>query len=180
MRPSSAFQRRLWIIPILCVTFSAAHAQIEPVEIFGIVTDQDTKEIIHQGTVIATDRHEASHMITVELDSTGSYSLELPYDRSFRIEFTSPGYVPRHVLVDLNNIPIDSRRAGFGMEIDAVLFKELPGIDYSIFEEEPTGICLYDKELKTLVWDMSYIVSTKKLVQGTLEEHRSTVTGPEK
>ncbi len=173
MRSSSVQHRSIWIIPVLCMTFSAAHAQFEPVEIFGIVTDQDTKAIIHQGIVIATDRHEASHTITVELDSTGSYSLELPYDHSIRIEFTSPDYVPRHVLVDLNNVPIASRRAGFGMEIDAVLFKELPGIDYSIFEEEPTAICLYDKELKTLVWDMSYIVSTKKLVQGTLEEHRA-------
>ena len=170
----------LYLIPMGWMSSLSVHAQFEPVEIFGIVTDQDSKEIIHQGTVIATDRHDASHTITVELDSTGSYSLELPYDRSFRIEFTSPGYVARHVLVDLNNIPIGSRRAGFGMVIDAVLFKELHGIDYSLFEEEPTGICLYDKELKTLVWDMSYIVSTKKMVQSTLEEHRSTVTGPEK
>ena len=65
------------------------------------------------------------------------------------------------------------------MVIDAVLFKEQPGVDYSVFDEEPTGICLYDKHQKTFVWDMSYIVSTKKLVQGTLEEHRS-ISGPEK
>ena len=162
----------MWIIPIMCLGLLPAQAQFAPVEIFGTVTDQDSQTIIAQGKVIATDRHDTSFQITTDSDTAGSYTMTLPYDRSFRIEFTSSGYVTRHVLLDLNNIPIGSRRAGFGMEIDAVLFKELPGIDYSIFEEEPTGICLYDKELKTLVWDMSYIVSTKKMVQGTLEEHR--------
>ena len=178
MRSTIEQLRAIWIVPILCLGSFLANAQIEPVEILGTITDQDTEAIIEQGTVIATDRHHSDFKFITELDS-GSYSMMLPYDRSYRIEFFSSGYVPRHVLLDLNGVPVASRRAGFGMVIDAILFKELSNVDYSVFAEEPTGICLYDKEQKTFVWDMSYIVSTKKLVQGTLEEHRS-ISGSEK
>ncbi len=156
-----------WMVPLL------SQAQFEPVEIFGKVTDQDSQQIISEGQVIAIDRYDTSFQISAALDTAGKYSMIVPYDHSFSIEFSSPGFVARHVLVDLNGVAMANRRAGFGMVIDAVLFKELPGVDYSLFKEEPTGICLYDKELKTFVWDMSYIVSTKKLVEAPLEQHQS-------
>lgn len=163
-----------YVVLVIFATGAARlHAQFEPVEILGTITDQDSRSIIDEGTVVATDRHDTTLRVTADLDTAGTYSMILPYDRSYRIEFTSPGYVARHVLVDLNGVAMANRRAGFGMVIDAILFKELPGVDYSVFNEEPTGICLYDKQQKTFIWDMSYIVSTKKLVQGTLEEHRS-------
>lgn len=180
LRPGNMFQRaQFWIVPIIWMVPLFGRAQYEPVEIFGTVTDQETQAIIGQGTVVAIERYNSTFTITTELDTAGRYSMILPYDRSFSISFSSPGYVGRYVLVDLNGVAMAQRRPGFGLAVDAVLFKELAGIDYTIFEEEPTGICLYDKGLKTFVWDMSYIESTKKLVQATLDHHRSQAEPPQ-
>jgi hypothetical protein len=172
--------RSVWVTLLFTVFLfsSFVTAQERPVELFGQVKELDDTIAIHHASIVALDLDDRSFRISAIADSTGNYAMLLPYGRLYQVEAASAAHVGRHVLIDLRQVPPIDRRKGFRLHMDPVLFKRMDGIDYSLFTEEPAGICLFDPIQKTLVWDAAYIESTKKLVQSVLDQQRSRSQEP--
>ena len=120
------------------------------ISISGILSDYHSKKPITTGKVTITSDNNDSRMIPV--DSMAGWIDLIPCDHLYKIEFSAPGYVSKHVIIDARSIPIEEQLGGFDMDIDITLFKRIEGLDYSILDT-PVGVSRYDPFVYAIAWD---------------------------
>ena len=158
----------------IAVIASANVAIAQPaVQLFGQARELHTDRPIAHATIIAMDLDRPHDRTETPCDTSGRYSTRLAYGVLHKVEIAAEGYVTRHVLIDLRDVPHAERIQGFDLLMDPTLFKPVEGLDHAVFAEEPTGICLYDRLRRTLIWDDAYITSTRKMFQAFLDPRPS-------
>lgn len=146
-------------------------AQDHPFYIYGEVWDMDTKQILVNSKIKAVDLEDTALVLFARIDGKGRYDLELPFDRTYKVEFHAPGYLTKHVVVDLNGVDEKRRNGDHGMNIQAALFRPLENIDYSVIEMKPYGICRLNKKGRSFEWDEEYTQEIALDLQAVLDQH---------
>ncbi|MDQ3100061.1 MAG: hypothetical protein M3R08_01630 [Bacteroidota bacterium] len=174
------FLRRLLLVIAVPFGAVAVLAQDHPFYVYGEIWDLDTKQILINCTVLAVNVDDTTTVLKGRIDGKGRYELELPFDQSYKVQFIAPGYVTKHVLMDLNGVTVDRRNGDLGMNIQAALFKPLENIDYTLITSKPYGICRLNKKGKSFEWDEEYTTANSGGLQAVMDLHtqRSKEIGP--
>lgn len=150
---------------------AATMAQDHPFYVYGESWDLDTKQILINYSITATDQDDTTNVLRGRVDGKGRYDLELPFDRTYKVEFQAPGYVTKHVLIDLNGVAADKRNGDLGMNIQVALFRPIENIDYSLIGSQPYGICRINKKGRSIEWDEEYTKSHAVAFQAVMDKH---------
>ncbi len=124
------------------------------INIYGVMDDYHTKRPIKSGNVTISNEKNEVRMIPV--DSMGGWIDLIPCDHIYKIKFTAPGYVTKHIVIDARSIPLEDQLGGFSMDIDITLFTAIDGVDYEILEK-PVGISRYDPYTYSIAWDPNQV-----------------------
>ncbi len=124
------------------------------ISVNGILSDYHNEEPIISATTTITS--EDNEVRILKVDSMGGWIDLIPCDHLYKIEFSAPGYVSKHVIIDARSIPLEEQLGGFSMDIDITLFREIQGIDFSLLEK-PVGISKYDPYVYAMAWDANQV-----------------------
>lgn len=124
------------------------------ISLFGVMADYHSKRPVKSGKVTISNEKNEVRMIPV--DSVGGWIDLLPCDHLYKIQFTAPGYVTKHIVIDARSIPLEDQLGGFSMDVDITLFKAIDGVDYEILEK-PVGISRYDPYTYSIAWDPNQV-----------------------
>lgn len=116
----------------------------------GILSDYHSNQPITTATT--TISSEEKEVRNLKVDSMGGWIDLIPCDHLYKIEFSAPGYISKHVIIDARSIPLEEQLGGFSMDIDITLFRKIDGIDFSLFEK-PVGVSKYDPYVYAIAWD---------------------------
>ncbi len=161
-------------IPAFLFAFSFAAfatAQEHPYYVYGEVWDMDTKHILVNASIKAVNESDTNIVLKGRIDGKGRYDLELPFDHVYRVEFSAPGYVTKHILMDLNGLEPKRRNGDLGMNVQAALFKPFENIDYSPISSKPYAVCRLNAKGRDFEWDDEYSFLNSQEVKPILEEH---------
>ncbi len=164
-----------YLSTFLCILVLAAgpmvSAQDHPFYVYGEVWDLDTRNILLNTTITATNVEDTTHVIEARIDSKGRYDLELPFDHTFKVEFKAPGYLSKHVLMELQGVDPKHRNGDHGMNVQAALIKPMGSVDYDPLTKKAFAICRLNKKGKSFVWDDEYNALNAEAFQAVLESH---------
>jgi len=133
---------------------STAFTQELDLSLFGSVKDFDTRKKIEGCQV--NIYVGSSKLKSFTTNKSGKYDFFLPLDKNYKVEFSKPGYVTKFLEINAGNIPQEDRRSGFAVgPMEASLFKEVEGLDFSILQEA-VGKFKYNQEHGAIEWDFAY------------------------
>ena len=156
---------------VLQLSVLVVPAQDHPFYMYGEIWDMDTRYILVNSSVKATNINDTAIVIWGRVDDKGRFDLELPFDHSFKVEFNAPGYISKHALVDLNGVAPNRRQGDHGMNVQAALIKPLADVDYSPFAEHAFGSCQLNSKGRSFEWDKEYSARSQAEFQPTLDQH---------
>src|SRR5687768_3071637 len=162
---------RYFLIALLLPVATCLVAQDHPYYVYGEIWDMDTKHILVNASVKAVNMGDTNIVLKGRIDDKGRYDLDLPFDHVYRVEFSAPGYVSKHVMMDLNGLDPKRRSGDLGMNIQAALFKPLENIDYSLITNKPYGMCRLNAKGRSFEWDDEYTQANTLAVQPILDLH---------
>lgn len=146
-------------------------AQEHPYYVYGEVWDMDTKHILVNASIRAVNAADTNIVLNGRIDGKGRYDLELPFDHVYQVEFSAPGYVTKHILMDLKGLDPKRRNGDLGMNVQAALFKPFENIDYSPISSKPYAVCRLNAKGKDFEWDDEYSFLNTQEVQPILDQH---------
>ncbi len=165
----SLFYVLLLMLPLFS---SQVYGQGHPFYVYGEIWDMDSSVPLPGATVKAIDLADTTQVIQALIDDKGRYELALPFDRSFRVEYGAPGYIGRHVVLELHGVEERRRKGDHGIDIQAPLIRPMDAVDYSIFNERPYAICRVDHKGKTFRWDEAYTLGNVKDFMSVVDKHQ--------
>jgi hypothetical protein len=89
----------------------------------------------------------------VTTDEIGGFSFTLKTDNQYMIVFSKSGYVSKKILVNTENVPINTSILRSGIDVE--LFREIDGVDFSILNQ-PIGEFFYSTDKKNIDYDKNY------------------------
>ncbi len=156
----------------LLLLLAPAIAQRDIIHVFGEVKDMDSMKRIVGVSVTATDTLEPTFVQHATVKRNGTFSVELPLARVYRIVFEAPEHVAKHVIVDARDIPTRESKDGFGMNIVPTLCTFYAGLDYSLLQR-PIGVAKYDPITTEVIWDVASIGDTPELYRIFNEQYEA-------
>ncbi|MBP9079175.1 MAG: hypothetical protein KBF80_02860 [Flavobacteriales bacterium] len=151
-----SFLSRL-VRPLVLLLFlfvaGGAQAQIDNIYVYGTVKDYNTSKKLDGITV--TVFKDGAKLNSVVTSANGKYEFNLDYGYDYKILFEKQGVVGKNVSINTKGIPEDDRQGGLAMNVEMTLFKDIPGIDYTILNQ-PIGKSKYDASTGMLAWDLEY------------------------
>ncbi len=151
----SSFPRLLrhGVLLFLLAVAGALQAQIDNIYVYGTVKDYNTSKKLDGITV--TVFKDGAKLNSVVTSANGKYEFNLDFGYDYKILFEKPGIVGKNVAINTKGIPDDDRQGGLAMNVEMTLFKDIPGIDYTILNQ-PIGKSKYDPGTGMLAWDLEY------------------------
>ena len=143
---------------VMAASFSSvgtALGQDTLVVVFGTVMEVSSREAVSDIEVNAIDLKWGRRVIG-RVGGGGRYELHFLDEAEYMVEFSAPGFASKRLRLNLHGPTAEDWVGGFGMEIDITLFRELPGLDLSLFEQ-PMGICNYSKDSARFEWDTVHV-----------------------
>jgi hypothetical protein len=147
-----------------------ARTQGHPFYLYGEVWDLDTRILVHNAVVKAVDLEDSTKVFLGMVDK-GRYDLQLPFDRSYRVEFTGPGYIRKHVLVDLHGVEEKKRKGDHGLNMEASLMRPVAGVDYALFAQRPYSVCRLNGKGRKFELDAAYTAEHAAAFKEVLDRH---------
>jgi hypothetical protein len=133
------------------------------VVVYGVLKDFTTKDTLRELSVEATDQ-KWGRRVAARMTQDGQYVLDMVDEAVWLIEYAAPGYIPKRILVELRGPTAEQWIGGFGMNVDMLMLRELPGLDYSVLQE-PMGVCRYDSASGIFVWDSVSVARMRDRVE---------------
>ena len=123
--------------------------------VYGRVRELGTLDSIPFPKVQFQELDQGELASPVVTNARGRYEFNLFAGNAYRVTFGAEGYVSRSVEIDLRNTPPGFWSGGMSMNIDMILFKKLPGFDFSLLKL-PVGKARYDSTRASITWDVEY------------------------
>ncbi len=98
----------------------------------------------------------------VTTDEIGGFSFTLKTDNQYMIVFSKSGYVSKKILVNTENVPINTSILRSGIDVE--LFREIDGVDFSILNQ-PIGEFFYSPNKKNIDYDKNYTNSIREQLE---------------
>ena len=159
----------------LALSFCLSASAQEVFVLNGIVKDQDSKHLMAKTMITAKDTLEegtSERTVHGKTDARGRYSLSLPYDGVYRVEYWAQGHVAKHVIIDLTRVKEKEREGGNTITLEITLVPSLLRVDYSAYKEA-VAICRFDRRAKKFVWDAEYTAERGSLLDQVATEQRA-------
>lgn len=137
------------------------HAQQHnDVYVWGVVNGLNKKPVKAAINVVARDTNDLSTQIVATVQKKAGYELSLPLGRVYRLDFDAPGFVQKHVIIDLLSPTVPTGDGGYGMRIDPWMFPRIDGLDYTLCLN-PIAIGRYSSGPDQVLMDMQYTESIR-------------------
>jgi tetratricopeptide (TPR) repeat protein len=159
--------RHVSMLLLLLFLSSTILAQSD-VSIFGVVRDHgDNKKI---SGVTITIYQDGVKFNTEKSNSSGKYEFIIGFEHEYKIVYTFPNYVTKHVTLDTRYVPEEEKEIGYQMTIDMTLFQEIEGLDVSILDN-PIGKAQYYAKDGKIGWDGDYTRQMQSQISALMREH---------
>jgi hypothetical protein len=147
-----------------------ASAQDSSVYVYGTIRERETMDSIPFPTVQVQELDQKEPPSPVVTQANGRYRFILSARKDYVVTFGAKGYITRSVEIDLRNIPSTVWLYGTAMNVDITLFKEMPGLDITLFKL-PAGKARYDPAKSAVVWDDEYIKGIASRLNSLFQEY---------
>ncbi len=132
-----------------------ASAQHTDLRLVAVVKCWEKTDDSTRFTITALDTAAGSAPMKAECSAKGKCRLDLPLDHVYRVELSSEGHVPKHVIVDLNGPGIKQRKWGYNTRFNVQLMPRVDSVDYSVCER-PLSYARFNKKENEFIWDEQY------------------------
>ncbi len=139
-------------------------------KVSGTVRDILSRQALGVYSVSAYDVDDTTHSVSGRLLLDGGYELWLLEQRSYMIVFNAPGHVEKRALMELGSLKGKHWSGGYGVPLDILLFREVPGLDLT-FNGEAFGINRYNARKKKFEWDMDHLAAMNERQAGLMETY---------
>lgn len=132
-------------------------AQEETFTLNGVVKDHDTKKVMAKASIVAKDTLEkgtADRTVYGKSDDRGKYSVSLPYNAVYRVEYWAQGHTAKSVIID-TRVKAKEQEGGNTIALEMALLPVIHKVDYATFKA-PVAVCRFDKKAKMFKWDAEY------------------------
>ncbi|PJC62038.1 MAG: hypothetical protein CO022_06650, partial [Flavobacteriales bacterium CG_4_9_14_0_2_um_filter_32_27] len=136
-------------------------------DVNGTVKNEDTKKRFEGVTI--TIKRNGTVWKTITSPSTGEFTLELPPDAIYLVEFSKPGFTTKKVEFSTKNVPPDDAKYGFEFPMEMNLFEEVEGLDVSILNQ-PIAKIAFNPSTGYMDYDPSYTKSIQKELEKLKKE----------
>ncbi len=180
---------RTFTILFLLFSFQVGHSQEAKEKekkekkgfyLFNNDTTEIPKNLYLWGKVLEKGNPLAGATITVyrdgikrdlyKTDNQGFFDVYLDFGFMYKLEFGKPGYVPKILEVETDNIPMSDREFGYETgNFQVEIFRTVKDVDFSIYKK-PVGKIFYSVNTQQFVYDRRYIAKMKKQTAAVEEE----------
>lgn len=161
-------QRAILFIFIAFLSFAGNAQDANNLAVDATVKDQEGGRIVDATVSLIQD---GSLVNKVSTGRTGRFDLYLDFGHEYIIEISKAGFVSKRLYFNTHKVPEDEQIWGYefgGFIVD--LFKELPGVDYSVLEK-PIGKVYYDPNIQNFEYDRTYTKLIKSELDRLLAEY---------
>lgn len=161
------------IFALLALLFCLpATAQDSSLYVYGTIRDYSTRDSLPYSQIDIKEIFNGKKHSKVLANGRGRFEFYLERNRVYSASFSSEGRVAKSVEINLLNAP-DSLwdDGGVAMNIDMTLFREVPGISFSLLEQ-PIGKCKYYPATDQLAWDLAYTEKIKGQLEQLLKKYQ--------
>lgn len=146
--------RKIFLVGLVCL--SGVLGQAQDLVIYGLIRESSGRELLAGSTVTIADSSLVPLDRWVTGDS-GDYEFYLQMDQVYTMRCSSPGYLPKHVVIDTRNVDAseEEREGGWGMNIDMSLFRSFQGVDTALLKV-PFGYAAWNSADTSFAWDMPH------------------------
>jgi hypothetical protein len=129
----------------------------------GTVSSQNDRSKL-EGVKIVISKNGA-RFDQVITDAKGKFSIKLPPDAKYLLEFNNPGYVSKRIAFSTKMVPPETAAGGdFHFPFDMTLFKEMQGLDVSVLNK-PLAEVAFDPAVQGFNYDKEYTKSVKTQIE---------------
>jgi len=155
----SSTKKTVYAILFICATSASIAQPTWKVDIDGGVKDEDTKQAL-EGAKIEIFKG-TSVIKTIYSNEKGKFSYLLEPSNSYTFKISCPTYIAKLISVSTENVPDNVEVTdNFLVKMQVSLYKEVPGIDFSVFDK-PIGSIFYEKAERNFGFDVDYELSKK-------------------
>ena len=137
-------------------------AQHDVMRFRGSAVSWEKDSTLRELTVTAVDTADATRVF--RCTGGDACRLKLPLDRGYRVEYSAPGYVPKHVLLNLAGPSIKQRKWGYDLRLRLVLMPRVKDVDYAVCER-PMGLLQFEPGPNQFTWDERYLVDLESYLE---------------
>ena len=108
------FNKHITLLIVVITTFFLSSIELKAqwkLDVNGTVKNEDTKKRFEGVTI--TIKRNGTVWKTITSPSTGEFTLELPPDAIYLVEFSKPGFTTKKVEFSTKNVPPDDAKYGF-------------------------------------------------------------------
>jgi hypothetical protein len=103
------------------------------------------------------------------LAQNGRMKYTLTGEHVYKIEFTKPGYISKHLVVSTKE-PTNKTKSKGSLKVDVSLFKYQKDLEVNFLIEKPIGVAKFDEHSGKLKWNVDYTrMMVEKIIQATLD-----------
>ena len=106
---------------------------------------------------------------TVQTSAGGKYQVETELGANYKVKFVTGGYVSKFVTINTRGADTEEDRSDQTMIVDMTLFKDVPGVDFSLLDKNAIGVANFNTESQEPEWDMAYISRMKGQIQALVD-----------
>jgi hypothetical protein len=156
----------------LCVlALSEAPAQDSPLIIHGSIKEHLTDTRPSNLIVQARDLEDPANIVSADVSDRAKYVLVLNRISKYSISYQSPGFVARHITIDMHGPSATEWSNGFDIEIDLTLLRPVSDEHYDILDE-PMARCAFDSSAREFRWDLEYSEALRKKILPLFEDYK--------
>lgn len=137
-------------------------AQHDVMRFRGSAVSWEKDSALRELTITAVDTADATRVF--RCTGGDACRLKLPLDRGYRVEYSAPGYVPKHVLLNLAGPSIKQRKWGYDLRLRLVLMPRVKDVDYTVCER-PMGLLQFEPGPNQFTWDERYLVDLEAYLE---------------
>ena len=137
-------------------------AQHDVMRFRGSAVSWEKDSTLRELTITAVDTADATRVF--HCTGGDACRLKLPLDRGYRVEYSAPGYVPKHVLLNLAGPSIKQRKWGYDLRLRLVLMPRVKDVDYAVCER-PMGLLQFEPGPNQFTWDERYLVDLESYLE---------------
>lgn len=142
----------------------------------SVVSQNDNSKLVGAKITIFKNGSRSNQVTT---DSRGKFSLSLPPDANYILEFSNPGYVNKKISFNTKNVPPELGEGGnFLFRFDMTLFKEMEGLDVSILDK-PLAEVMFDPNSTYFDYDKEYTKTIKQRIEKLQEDLEAQLAAEE-
>jgi len=164
------FNKHITLLIVVITTFFLSSIELKAqwkLDVNGTVKNEDTKKRFEGVTI--TIKRNGTVWKTITSPSTGEFTLELPPDAIYLVEFSKPGFTTKKVEFSTKNVPPDDAKYGFEFPMEMNLFEEVEGLDVSILNQ-PIAKIAFNPSTGYMDYDPSYTKSIQKELEKLKKE----------